>query len=78
MNMTTLTLQIDNDTVLNHLKSVLKLMKGVTIISSKKGTRKTENMPNETTIAAMKEAESGNDAGVVDTQSLKNFMASMV
>lgn len=30
--MATLTLQIDNDTLLNNLANVLKLMKGVTIV----------------------------------------------
>lgn len=32
--MATLTLQVDNNTVLNNLKSILKLIKGVTIVPS--------------------------------------------
>ena len=36
-----------------------------------------EDVPNAETLAAMKEAESGHDAGVVRTDSLESFMASM-
>ena len=35
------------------------------------------DMPNALTLAAMKEAESGRDAGVVSTDSLERFIASM-
>ena len=36
-----------------------------------------EDVPNAETLAAMKEAESGHDAGVVRVDSLESFMASM-
>ena len=52
-----MTLQIDNPSIYEHLKSVLGLMKGVTIVGM------TDNLdveiPNETTLSAMKEADSG-------------------
>lgn len=36
-----------------------------------------EDIPNAVTLAAMKETEGGNDAGVVSTDSLESFIASM-
>lgn len=36
-----------------------------------------EKTPNAETLAAMKEAESGHDAGVVRVDSLESFMASL-
>lgn len=36
-----------------------------------------DDVPNAVTLAAMKEVESGHDAGVVRTDSLESFMASM-
>ena len=36
-----------------------------------------EDVPNAETLAAMKEAESGHDAGVVRVDSLESFMASL-
>ena len=36
-----------------------------------------EEIPNAETLAAMKEAESGHDAGVVRVDSLESFMASL-
>lgn len=36
-----------------------------------------EKVPNEVTLAAMKEAENGDDAGPVSTDSLESFIASM-
>ncbi len=74
--MTTMTLQIDNPSIYEHLKSVLGLMKGVKIVGM------TDNLdveiPNETTLSAMKEAESGEDAGIVNIDSVENFIASMI
>ena len=35
------------------------------------------NVPNDTTIAAMREIESGNDAGEVNLDSMESFIASM-
>ena len=73
--MTTMTLQIDNPSIYEHLKSVLGLMKGVKIVAM------TDNLdveiPNETTLSAMKEAESGKDAGIVNIDSVESFIASM-
>lgn len=36
-----------------------------------------EDIPNSVTLASMKEAENGNDAGAVSTDSLESFIASM-
>ena len=36
-----------------------------------------DEVPNDLTLAAMKEAESGNDVGIVPTDSLESFIASM-
>ena len=35
-------------------------------------------LPNETTLSAMKEAESGEDAGIVNIDSVVSFIASMI
>ena len=70
-----MTLQIDNPSIYEHLKSVLGLMKGVAIVGMT-DTLDVE-IPNETTLSAMKEAESGGDAGIVNIDSVENFIASM-
>ena len=78
--MTTLTLQVENPSILTHLKVVLKSIHGVKVLSSDDTLTQNvvlEEVPNALTLAAMKEAESGNDAGVVSTDSLESFMASM-
>lgn len=78
--MTTLTLEIDNPTVLKHLKAVLKSIQGVKVLSNSSASAKDdvwEDVPNAVTLAAMKEAKSGNDAGIVSTDSLESFIASM-
>ena len=36
-----------------------------------------KNVPNDTTITAMREIESGNDAGEVKLDSMESFIASM-
>ena len=73
--MKTMTLEIDSPSIFEDLKNVIGLMRGVKIIDV------TDNMgleiPNETTLAAMKEAESGEDAGIVNIDSVENFIASM-
>ncbi|OYP64815.1 hypothetical protein [Prevotella sp. P2-180] len=70
-----MTLQIDNPSIFEHLKSVLGLMKGVTIVGM------TDNLdvdiPNETPLSAMNEAESGEDAGIVNIDSVESFIATM-
>lgn len=38
---------------------------------------KVDDIPNALTLTAMKEAESGKDAGVVSMDSLESFIASM-
>ena len=78
--MTTLTLEIDNPSILTHLKAVLKAIHGVKILNVNNAASD-ENIdseqPNDVTIAAMKEAKEGNDAGVVCMDSLERFMSSM-
>lgn len=78
--MTTLTLEIDNPSILTHLKAVLKAIHGVKILNVNNAASD-ENIdseqPNDVTIAAMKEAKDGNDAGVVCMDSLERFMSSM-
>ena len=73
--MTTMTLQIDNPSIFEHLKSILGLMKGVTIVGMTDSLD--VDIPNETTLSAMKEAESGEDAGIVNIDSVECFIASM-
>ena len=78
--MTTLTLEIDDPSILTHLKAVLKAIHGVKILnvnnSASDGNIDSEQ-PNDVTIAAMKEAKEGNDAGVVCMDSLERFLSSM-
>ena len=73
--MKTMTLEIDSPSIFEDLKNVIGLMRGVKIIDV------TDNMgleiPNETTLSAMKEAQSGEDAGIVNIDSVENFIASM-
>ena len=73
--MKTMTLEIDSPSIFEDLKNVIGLLRGVKIIDV------TDNMgleiPNETTLSAMKEAESGEDAGIVNIDSVENFIASM-
>ena len=78
--MTTLTLQIDNSSILSHLKEVLKALNGVRIVDtdeSHSACSDVDEIPNATTRAAMKEAKSGKDAGVVSVDSLEDFIVSM-
>ena len=77
--MAQLTLQVDSPSLLEQLKNVLSLMRGVKIVSDTPISRSAalEDVPNAETLAAMKEAESGHDAGVVRVDSLESFMASM-
>ena len=73
--MTTMTLQIDSPYIFEHLRSVLGLMKGVTIVGMTDSLD--VDIPNETTLSAMNEAESGEDAGIVNIDSVESFIASM-
>lgn len=72
--MTTLTLQIDSPTIVESLKHVLSLLKGVRIVSDEESN---SDVPNPVTLEAMKEAETGPDAGLVNMDSLDSFMESM-
>ena len=79
--MTTLTLEIDNPSILTHLKAVLKAIHGVEILNVNNAASDEDvdsEQPNAVTIAAMKEAKDGNDAGVVCMDSLESFMSSMI
>ena len=71
--MATMTLQIETPSLFEHLKSVLSIMKGVKIISD---SETLSEIPSATTLSAMKEAESGCDAGTVQVDTLEHFMAS--
>lgn len=78
--MTMLTLQIDNPTILAHLKEVLKALNGVKVIDSvnaQVSDMDVEEIPNAVTLAAMKEVESGKDAGTICMDNLESFIASM-
>ena len=78
--MTTLTLQIDNPSIVAQLKDVLKSFDGVKIIESASNASTSDNeesIPNAATLAAMKEIESGKDAGPVSMDSIESFIASM-
>lgn len=62
------------------VSAVLKAIHGVKILNVNNAASD-ENIdseqPNDVTIAAMKEAKEGNDAGVVCMDSLERFMSSM-
>ena len=78
--MTTLTLEIENPSILTHLKAVLKAIHGVKILNVN-NVASEENVdseqPNAVNIAAMKEAKEDTDAGTVCMDSLESFMSSM-
>lgn len=78
--MTTLILEIENPSILTHLKAVLKAIHGVKILNVNNAVSEEDvdsEQPNAVTIAAMKEAKEGNDAGIVCMDSLESFMSSM-
>ncbi len=77
--MAQLTLQVDSPMVMDNLKTVLSLMKGVRIIESSPKSEATSRseIPNATTLAAMKEAESGRDARTVCLDDVDGFVASL-
>lgn len=76
--MTTLTVEFDNPSIVEHFKEILSVMKGVRIVRIDSMSPSTEaDVPNPLTLAAMREAESGKDAGTVQVDSLEHFIASM-
>lgn len=79
--MTTLTLQIENPSILAQVKEALKAFRGVKIIDSVNPAYETvkdaKEVPNAVTLAAMKEIESGKDAGLVCMDNMESFIASM-
>ena len=77
--MAQLTLQVDSPSLLEQLKTVLSLIRGVKIVSDSPISRSAalEDVTTAETLAAMKVAESGHDAGVVRVDSLESFMASL-
>lgn len=77
--MTTLTLQIDNPSVLNQLKEAIKSIHGVRIVASSNPSLSMDetDVPNATTLSAMQEAREGIDAGVVSVEDMQQFIASM-
>lgn len=67
--------------ILAQLKDALKAFRGVKIIDSVSNAyasaKAQEDIPNAVTLAAMKEIESGKDAGPVCMDNLESFIASM-
>ena len=62
------------------MKAVLKAIHGVKILNVNNAAFEEHvdsEQPNAVTIAAMKEAKKGNDAGVVCMDSLESFISSM-
>ena len=73
--------EIENPSILTHLKAVLKAIHGVKILNVNNAASDDDvdsEQPNAVTIAAMKEAKEGNDAGTVCMDSLESFMSSMI
>lgn len=56
--MSTLTIQVENNSVLNGLKKILSVMEGVTIISTKKSVSDQDKL-NSATIKAIKDVKAG-------------------
>lgn len=79
--MAILTLEIENRSAFEHLKSVLGMMRGVKIVETpEKFVQKKMaiDVPNAVTMEAMREAESGQDAGKIMTDSLQSFVDSII
>ncbi len=79
--MTTLTLQIENKTILAHLKEVLKAIDGVKVLNMSDNASDEisvcDETPNKMTLQAMRDAEKGNDE-VVSMESVQSFMDSIL
>jgi len=75
--MTTLTLQIENPSIIPSLRKVLGALDGVTVSKVSHKAAKAED-PNKCTIAAMKEAQSGKDTCEVKLDSYDSFVNSIM
>ena len=79
--MTTLTLQIENKTILAHLKEVLKAIDGVKVLNMSDNASEevliNDETPNAVTLQAMRDAENGNDEAVC-MDSVQSFMESIL
>lgn len=78
--MTMLTLQVENPSILDQIKEMLGSFQGVKILNAQDEyalDSDHEENPNTVTLAAMREVESGKDAGIVCMDSLDGFIASM-
>lgn len=73
--MTTLTLQVENPSVLAQLKAVLKTMKGVRVLHGEALAE--EEIPNAVTLAAMKEAESGKELETLDLEHFEDYVKAL-
>ena len=81
--MTTITLHIENPSIVPSLRKILGALDGVTIEKKKSTCRtrkvaKTVDIPNATTIEAMKEAESGVELEDVCVDNVEAFLASVL
>ena len=65
---------VDPGHTLQSIQRAIRKLQGVVSTSV---VKETEEVPNATTLAAMKEIESGQDAGVVRVDDFESFMASM-
>ncbi len=76
--MTSMTIQVENPSILASLKTILSAIEGVRIVKTTAPVAIPEAYePNETTLAAMKEVEEGRASGKVDLGSIDSFIASM-
>lgn len=77
--MTTLTLQVENPSILNQIKTLLKSFEGVKILGDSKTSENNSvaEVPNMTTRMAMNEAVEKHDAGIVCMSDINSFVDSI-
>ncbi len=77
--MTTLTLQVENPSILNQIKTLLKSFEGVKILGDFKTSENNSvaEVPNMTTRMAMNEAVGKHDAGIVCMSDINSFVDSI-
>ncbi len=74
---------VDSGQPLGDIRKAIKMLRGVvstTVVKESAQTsimKEAEEVPNATTLAAMREVESGQDAGAVCVDDFESFMASM-